>query len=216
MVQQKVYSALSELLPSESTAQPAENDAVDTFDGVQYGIGSLHGSPYCFLCNNTVAKGRSAQIDHVLSTKHDELAKRKGTHARAPGWHLRDLRSVVREPVVRSAKNSLTAADRKRKAEESITAQHEERRKRRKEFHDPLNTAKPPVTAPKDPTLDASSARENISQSFLAHWLAAGIPIHTTDRMLPWLRQHCIEGGFITKSDNLRKSVAPGVAEVSA
>ena len=41
MVQQKVYSALSELLPSESTAQPAENDAVDTFDGVQYGIGTV-------------------------------------------------------------------------------------------------------------------------------------------------------------------------------
>ena len=164
-VQGLVYSVLADILPKDLHPVPTPAIKEDAGSKVlpfqDYGLGMLYGKHYCFVCNQTVVADRGGQIDHVLSAKHDETLIKTGSHSRASVWHLRDLRASHKQPKGIAKRGSLSQDERKRKAVENVAAAHSERKLRRTEFHDPLNSAKPAAECSKERTLIVCILQEN-------------------------------------------------------
>ena len=85
--------------------------------------------------------------------------------------------------------------------------QHEEHKRSRTEYHTPENFDKPPTKPQEQQTLDNTSAKEEINTSFLSQWLVVGIPLFTSGKLLTWLKERCLDGGFLTRQDNMRKNM---------
>lgn len=56
---------------------------------------------------------------------------------------------------------------------------------------------------------DADGSRKLIIHDFLRMMCAADVPLNKVEKFLPFLRKHCVEGGFVPGQTQLRKTYLP-------
>ena len=147
-------------------------------------------SLHCIPCNAKInGTTRQNVIDHVISDDHDERLLHSAFATQfhlAPGYEIRQRQREQRA----GRRDNERREGGKRLHCEVVQQTKDDRATRRKHFQEePM----PPllsqgVQRPAAKTI-AQKEKPRFVQDFLKQWFAAGLPVHASDSMLPYLRK---------------------------
>ena len=166
-----------------------------------YGVTQKDGRAHCVPCNHPISATTTQNvIDHLVTDQHDESLS-NSVHATkyhlAPGYNDRE-----KERQEMQAKRDQRKVDKtnivKRDSVAIRKENTESRKKRRKDYQ--TSPIPPLLSAPIQVLKAQESAKRRVVQEFMKQALVAGLPLHCTDGMLPYLRHNLKDGGWLPQT----------------